>query len=159
MLLIVDIRLRMLPTPDDLVFAISSPSIFCVLGRGFGRFCGVAVPALNCISSRKLSRSDANLRRAFSKSASLRPDPPMLVPLIVALLLLLAVGLTSGPIVLLMDLRASKLCVDLLLPPSAPLSPSAVGGLPLMSVSSALSSSIVASTGGEAAPLACRRSS
>lgn len=135
-------------------------------GRGRGRvgvwrLCCVT-PAVNCISSRNVSRSDANLRNAFSKSTSLRPDPPKLSPLIVALLRLLAVtrGLVSWPVIVATDWRFSlKRWPDRR---RAPGKPSCEVGR-IESVSRARSSSIVSSTGGDASGettlFGCRRSS
>ena len=163
----------MLPTPD-LRFAIpSSPFRLgaCETRGGLGRgLVGVwrlccATPAVNCISSRNVSRSEANLRSAFSKSTSLRPDPPRFTPLIVALLRLLAVtvGLLSSPVIVPTDWRCSlRRCPDrrrVLLPLGRPSCD--VGRTE--SVSRARSSSIVSSTGGDASgeimPFGCRRSS
>ena len=113
LLCMVDRRRRMLPTPD-LRFPPASSCCCCNRGgggrmRGFvgvGRFWG-ATPAVKVISSRNVSRSEANLRRAFSKSWSLRPEPPTCRPFIVALLLLLAVCF-SGPTMVLVDWRCSE---------------------------------------------------
>ena len=76
---------------------LSSLTIFCVLGRGLG-FGGTTAPALKVRSERNESLSDANLRKAFSKSTSLSP-PVLLIwtALIVALLLLLSVPFFSEP--------------------------------------------------------------
>jgi len=60
----------MLPTPD-LDTVASSATILCVLGLGFDRF-GTTAPALNVRSERNESLSEANFRRAFSKSTSFR---------------------------------------------------------------------------------------
>ena len=90
-----DIRRLMLPT---LAFrpVLSSPNIFWVFSRGFGRL-GTTAPALRVKSAKNDSRSEANFRSAFSKSASLRlPVPLSCTPLTVTLLLLLSVPLCSG---------------------------------------------------------------
>ena len=85
---------RKLPTPDFEIVD-SSATIFWVLARGFGRL-GTTAPALRVKSDRKESLSEANFRRAFSKSASFSgPDPFTRMPLIVALLLLLSVPFLS----------------------------------------------------------------
>jgi hypothetical protein len=113
LLCIVEIRRLRLPTPD---LELPTPSSLaggctrCGRGRprvGVGRFC-CATPAVNCISSRKLSRSEANLRSAFSKSCSLRPDPPTNgTPLIVVLLRLLAECFASAPMTVPTEVRCS----------------------------------------------------
>ena len=97
-----------LPTPDFSIAA-SSPTIFCVLGRAFGRL-GTTAPAPKLRSVRKESRSVANFRSALSKSISLRgPVPLIWIPLIVVLLLLLSVPFLSGVILIdWMDRRASS---------------------------------------------------
>lgn len=88
-----DMCLRTVPMLDFNELT-SSATIFCVLGRGFGLF-GTTAPALRVRSVKKESRSEANLRRASSKSASLRNELPVLAPfvleaaLMVRLLLLL----------------------------------------------------------------------
>ena len=56
----------MLPTAD-LGPVASSLTIFCVFGRGLGRL-GITAPALKFRSDRNESLSDANFRKAFSKS-------------------------------------------------------------------------------------------
>jgi hypothetical protein len=158
----VDRRRRMLPT---LVLRFPPPSSCCTrcgFGRGVrvGRFC-CGTPAVNCISSKKVSRSDANLRRACSKSTSLRPEPPTCMPLIVVLLRLLADCLDSGPMIVPTELRLSELKrADLRLRPSTLDRPSCDFGR-ISSVSRARSSSMVSSTstGGEARPLGWDRSS
>jgi len=60
-----DIRRLILPTPD--LPGISSLTIFCVFGRGFGRL-GTTALALSVKSDKKESRCDANFFKAFSKS-------------------------------------------------------------------------------------------
>lgn len=60
----------MLPTPD-LDTVASSATILCVLGLGFGLF-GTTAPALKVRSDRNESLSEANFRRAFSKSTSFK---------------------------------------------------------------------------------------
>ena len=64
-LLIVDSRLRMLPTPLLRPVVLSSLMILWVGGRFFGRAAFGSVPALNCISSRKLSLSEAKLSQCY----------------------------------------------------------------------------------------------
>ena len=84
-----DILRLMLPTPD-LETVASSATILCVLGLGFGRF-GITAPALNERSERNESLSEANFRRALSKSTSFKGFVPFTwTPLIVTLLLLLS---------------------------------------------------------------------
>ena len=162
MLFIVDSLRRMLPTPlfnPVPAVAFSSDVILKVLGLGLldvfevcGRFAGgvdCTTPAETWISSRKLSLSEANFLSASSKASSSKPEPPTGgEALMVALLLLLAVGWISSVLMMLpMLLRASKLYRDLRLAASVGGEPG-VGGLEL-SVSKALSSSMVSSTGGE----------
>ena len=90
-----DILRLILPTPD-LEMGGSSPTIFCVLGRGLGRF-GSTAPALRDRSERNESLSLANFLSAFSKSASFRDALPFAcTPLIVTLLLLLSVPFLSA---------------------------------------------------------------
>ena len=161
MLFIVESLLRMLPTPlfsPAPTDGFSSDVMRKVLGRGrfdgccccllFGVCC--TMPADTCISSRKLSLSEANFLSASSKASSSKPEPPTCgTALIVALLLLLAVGWISTALIMLpMLLRASKLYLDFRLAASEGGEPG-VGGLPALSVSNARSSSIVSSTGGE----------
>lgn len=58
---------------------------------------GTTAPALKVKSDRKESLSEANFRRAFSKSTSFSvPLPLICMPLIVTLLRLLSVPLFSG---------------------------------------------------------------
>lgn len=111
LLCIVEMRRRMLPTPDRKFPTPSSPLVGCTRwGLGLDlvgvRFC-CATPAENCISSRNESRSEANLRSATSKSTSLSPEPPTSGrPLIVVLLRLLAVCF-SRPMMVPTDERCS----------------------------------------------------
>lgn len=156
--LIVDIRLLKLPIPL-LVVVIGAwlvrSSVFVirmVFGRGRNGFGGTTVPAENWISSKKLSLSVANLRRASSKASSLSEGVVSIcTPLsVLALFRLLPVVLVSiGPIMLPMLFRASQLYLDLLFRFSTFGEPGVSGlGLETGSVSRAVSSSMVASTGG-----------
>jgi len=155
LLCMVEIRRRMLPTPD-LRFPTPSSLLACDTRCGLGRgLVGVeraccATPAVNCISSRKVSRSEANLRSAMSNSWSLRPEPPSCRPLMVALLRLLAVCLESEPMptIVPLDWRFSlNRFADLRRVVSALDRPSWEVGR-IESVSRARSSSMVSSTGG-----------
>ena len=89
-----DKRRLMLPTPDLRPLG-SSLVIRLVFGRGFN-LVGVIAPALSVKSERNESRSDANLRRALSKSTSLSPLGALSwKALIVMLLRLLSVPFRS----------------------------------------------------------------
>jgi hypothetical protein len=153
LLCMVEMRRRMLPTPD---LRLPTPSSLlacetrCGLGRGrvgVERACW-ATPAVNCISSRKVSRSEANLRSAMSNSWSLRPEPPSCTPLMVALLRLLAVCLASRPVMVPLDWRCSLKRFAEVRRLVSPLDrPSCEVGR-IESVSRARSSSMVSSTGG-----------
>lgn len=90
-----DMRRLILPTPDFMP-AFSSLIIRCGFGRGFGRL-GITAPALRVRSAKNESRSEANLRNAFSKSTSFSTLVPLIwAALIVVLLLLLSVPFLSG---------------------------------------------------------------
>jgi hypothetical protein len=141
----------------------SSPLVGGCETRGRGRvLVGVerfdwATPAVNWISSRNVSRSEANLRRAFSKSTSLRPPGASDTPLMVFVLLrLLDDDLLSRPVMVPTDWRFSlRRCLERW---RAVGRPSCEVGR-LESVSRARSSSMVSSASGETALEGCRRSS
>lgn len=104
-----DICLRTLPMPDFSGFVeagLSSDTILCVRGLGFGR-AGMTAPALRDKSDRKDSLSDANLSNALSKSNSVKGVEALLgdeATLIVMLLRLLLVPFDSTDRI---DIRAS----------------------------------------------------
>ena len=87
----------MLPTPDLSPPFSSVLTILWVFGLAFGRL-GTTAPALRVRSVKKESLSEANFRKALSKSTSLRLVvlPLTWIALMVVLLRLLSVPLRSG---------------------------------------------------------------